>query len=343
MDQVAIDVETGLPDGSCLLEELLREPNAVRALEVIILGAVDGFEEPLALSPSPGLGERVGAALRAAASTHAGQAFRVGGTVYAVLLPPEVAPGAVASTVRATLLLEAAEQLEGLVHGRVTVPLEVPPGREAVRTALARARGRVGAHPRSTARQVRDVLLRLLEERAVPGGRMRRREVVHHAVALGRQLGMGTEDIDHLVRATELQDVGMLALDSSVLRKSAPLTPEDWALIAHHPIVGDRVLSVAPAMAPIARIVRSCYERWDGTGYPDRRRGDDIPLSARIIAVCVAYDAMRSARPYRPALTVEEALRELCRCAGTQFDPRVVTVFLALAGGSEAPAALAVA
>jgi two-component system cell cycle response regulator len=99
------------------------------------------------------------------------------------------------------------------------------------------------------------------------------------------------------------------------------------ALPARAPIVGERILAAAPALAPVGRIVRSTHERWDGTGYPDRLRSEALPLGARVIAVCDAFDAMTSDRPYRRAMPADQALDELRRCAGTQFDPTVVGAF----------------
>ena len=99
--------------------------------------------------------------------------------------------------------------------------------------------------------------------------------------------------------------------------------------MAQHTIIGERIISRIDYLVPIARIIRSAHERWDGTGYPDGHRGEEIPLASRILLVCDAFDAMTTDRPYRGALPVETALSELARHAGTQFDPRVVDVFLA--------------
>ena len=106
-----------------------------------------------------------------------------------------------------------------------------------------------------------------------------------------------------------------------------------------HTIIGDRILGAAPAMRPVAEIVRASHERWDGAGYPDGLAGEQIPLGARIVSVCDAFHAMTTPRPYQRTLTREEALAELRRCAGTQFDPAVVEAFCALA--VEPPAARA--
>jgi HD-GYP domain-containing protein (c-di-GMP phosphodiesterase class II) len=95
-------------------------------------------------------------------------------------------------------------------------------------------------------------------------------------------------------------------------------------------VIGARILGAAPALKPVAALVRASHEAWDGSGYPDNLAGVDIPLGARIVAVCDAFDAMISERPYRQALTEPEALAELRRCAGCQFDPQVVAALCAV-------------
>jgi response regulator RpfG family c-di-GMP phosphodiesterase len=97
-----------------------------------------------------------------------------------------------------------------------------------------------------------------------------------------------------------------------------------------HTVVGERILAAADSMRPVAGLVRSSHERWDGRGYPDGLMGEEIPLGARIVCVCDAFDAMRSRRPYKAPMTVAEAVAELRRCAGSQFDPRVVEVLATL-------------
>jgi HD-GYP domain-containing protein (c-di-GMP phosphodiesterase class II) len=109
-----------------------------------------------------------------------------------------------------------------------------------------------------------------------------------------------------------------------MLHKAGPLDDSEQAFMRQHTIIGERILGVAPALRAVARLVRSSHERWDGQGYPDGLSGTAIPLGARIIAACDAYDAMVSARSYRVPVSHEQALAELARQAGTQFDPDVV-------------------
>jgi HD-GYP domain-containing protein (c-di-GMP phosphodiesterase class II) len=118
-----------------------------------------------------------------------------------------------------------------------------------------------------------------------------------------------------------------MAIPDAILKKPGPLDHEEWEFIRGHTIIGERIVSAAPALAPVAKLIRSSHERFNGTGYPDSLKGDEIPLGARVVAVCDAYDAMIGPRPYRLGLSKDDAISELRRCAGAQFDPVVVDVF----------------
>jgi HD-GYP domain-containing protein (c-di-GMP phosphodiesterase class II) len=153
------------------------------------------------------------------------------------------------------------------------------------------------------------------------------REVGRLAVAVGRRLDLNAEEIDELRRAAELHDIGKAAIPDGILQKPGPLDNREMAFIHKHTLIGERILATAPALAPIARLVRASHERWDGAGYPDGVGGEDIPLGARIVAVCDAFDAMISDRPYASAMPADAAIEELWRVAGSHFDPRVVENF----------------
>jgi HD-GYP domain-containing protein (c-di-GMP phosphodiesterase class II) len=150
------------------------------------------------------------------------------------------------------------------------------------------------------------------------------RIVTYRAISLARRLGLGVAEIDDIALAAELQDIGLLAVPEAVLEKERPLDEPEKAMIRSHTAEGERIISAAPGLAPVAALVGASSEHFDGSGYPDGLVGDAIPLGARIIAVAVAYAAMTSQRPYRTAMSPEEALSELRRCARTQFDPGVV-------------------
>jgi HD-GYP domain-containing protein (c-di-GMP phosphodiesterase class II) len=179
---------------------------------------------------------------------------------------------------------------------------------------------------RSPERQTRDVLLRVVQERN-PELAQRHAEVARLVVAAGERLGLSHDEGTQLRQAAELHDVGKMGIPEEILHKPAPLDAEEWAFVRRHPLIGERIIGAAPALAPAARLVRSTHERFDGSGYPDGLAGEQIPLGARIIAVCDAFAAMTSSRPYAAQRTVPQAIAELRQCAGTQFDPAIVKLF----------------
>jgi HD-GYP domain-containing protein (c-di-GMP phosphodiesterase class II) len=148
--------------------------------------------------------------------------------------------------------------------------------------------------------------------------------VAELSVAVGKRLCFDDGQLEELRVAAELHDVGKLAVPDEVLRKPGPLDGDEWHFIRQHPVVGERILNSSPALQNVARIVRASHEHWDGRGYVDGLVGTQIPLAARIIAVCDAFCAMTAVRPYSRALSRARAIDELRRCAGGQFDPAVV-------------------
>jgi HD-GYP domain-containing protein (c-di-GMP phosphodiesterase class II) len=144
---------------------------------------------------------------------------------------------------------------------------------------------------------------------------------------VARRMDASPDDVSNIRQAAELHDVGKLAIPEEILTKPGSLTGDEWEFVKRHPLIGERILAAAPDFGAAAKLVRSSHERWDGTGYPDRLTGPQIPLGARIISVCDAFDAMTTTRPYAEQLEAEDAVSELVRCAGTQFDPQVVAAF----------------
>lgn len=139
------------------------------------------------------------------------------------------------------------------------------------------------------------------------------------------EVGLAEHEREALTQAAFLHDLGKLSLPESILAKPGPLDEGEWTLVHGHAVVGERILLAAGLRGAVTAFVRSSHERVDGGGHPDALAGDEIPLGARIIAVCDAYDAMTSARPYRPMpMASEVASLELMRASGTQFDAAVV-------------------
>jgi putative nucleotidyltransferase with HDIG domain len=165
--------------------------------------------------------------------------------------------------------------------------------------------------------------------------------VAELAATIGHALGWTAENVEALRLGGLLHDVGKLAISAQVLTKAGPLDADELAAVRAHPVTGVRLLESIDAAKPALACVLFHHERWDGGGYPTGRAGDDIPLDARVLAIADAYDAMTTSRPYRRAFSTNEALGEIVRCAGTQFDPVIATLFVAL--WSEASPAVAAA
>jgi HD-GYP domain-containing protein (c-di-GMP phosphodiesterase class II) len=153
-------------------------------------------------------------------------------------------------------------------------------------------------------------------------------EVVGWSCALGERLRLSLADLLELELGALLHDVGKMRVPDGVLCKPGPLSPSERELVNRHPVWGAELIEQVPGLEPVATIVRFHHERWDGEGYPDGLMHDRIPVASRIVAVCDAYQAMTSARPYRQALPPAAAAYELRAGAGTQFDPALVDCFI---------------
>ena len=152
--------------------------------------------------------------------------------------------------------------------------------------------------------------------------------VVEMSAGVARNLGLRDTEVEWVRSAALLHDIGKVAIPDEILHKPGPLTDEEWVLMKQHPVIGERILRVLPGMGPVARIVRHEHERWDGDGYPDGLAGEDIPIGSRIIIAADTYHAITSDRPYRAARSHDEAIKELTRCAGSQFDPAVTAALI---------------
>ncbi|HJP89420.1 MAG TPA: HD domain-containing phosphohydrolase [Candidatus Limnocylindrales bacterium] len=151
---------------------------------------------------------------------------------------------------------------------------------------------------------------------------------------MARQLalaaGVARQDLRPIVLGAMLHDVGKIGIADTLLNKPGPLTPEEWQVMQRHPLIGETICAPLRGSRVFLPVIRHHHERWDGSGYPDRLRGDAIPLGARIVGLVDAFDAMVHDRPYRLARSVEQALDEIRRLAGRQFDPGLVSAFIPL-------------
>jgi two-component system cell cycle response regulator len=202
--------------------------------------------------------------------------------------------------------------------------------------------GQKNAGRTSATRQSKAVLVRALSERN-PELFTDFQGLAELAESTARRLGLSAEEVEQIGHATELHDIGKVAIPDAILAKPGALDPHEWEFIRRHTLIGERIITAAPALHAVARLVRSSHERWDGTGYPDRLAEQMIPLGARVVGVADAFNAMTSERPYSSATAPALAIYELRRHAGTQFDPVVVEAFCAAWTEHSAAAAGAVA
>lgn len=153
--------------------------------------------------------------------------------------------------------------------------------------------------------------------------------VAKYAMLIATEMALSAKEIETISRACELHDLGKIGIGDSILVKNGPLTDEEWKEIRKHPSIGAQILEPLTFLSDVIELVRQHHEHYDGKGYPEGRRGEDIRLGARIINLADAYEAMRSARSYRKIpLTKEAAVEEIKKHSGTQFDPQVVDAFL---------------
>jgi two-component system, cell cycle response regulator len=260
-----------------------------------------------------------------------GCAYRMGGDEFCILLEPGDEPIQPVVETASAALFEHGEGFSiGTAHGTVRVPDEADTVSAALRVADQRLYSHKNRFQRGSAsEQSENVLVQaLLERHPELGGHVN--DVARLAEEIASRLGVEDAALQDIRRAGVLHDVGKMAVPEAILRKPGELDEQEWEFIRRHTIIGERILRAAPALSGVAKLVRSSHERFDGSGYPDGLRGSEIPLGARIILVCDAFDAMTSERPYAATFSTQEALDELQRCAGTQFDPVVVEAFVAL-------------
>jgi diguanylate cyclase (GGDEF)-like protein len=331
------DPLTGLGNRRKLMQDLearfgIGELTGTDAPATFALFDLDGFKlynDRFGHPAGDALLQRLGGGL-ATSMTGRGEAYRLGGDEFCVIVEAVEAEADLIVAAGAAALAETGDSFEiGASYGTATLPWEADTPAAALLLADQRMYAQKHGGRATASQQVTHVLLRLLAERQPRLGE-HVAEVAALARATARRLGLGEEQIDEIVRAAELHDIGKTAIPDAILDKPGPLTDSEHEFVRGHTVIGERIVSAAQALRPVARLVRHSHERFDGGGYPDGLSAEQIPLGARIIAVCDAFEAMMSPeRAYAPALSSDQAAEELRRCAGSQFDPAVVEAFVA--------------
>jgi diguanylate cyclase (GGDEF)-like protein len=328
------DSLTGLPNRRKLAQDLERELAGVSASKplALVLFDLDGFKDYNDAFGHPAgdaLLARLGRRLRIAVLP-AGEAYRLGGDEFCVLAAAGDQHPERLARLAADALSETGEGFSvGCSYGIALLPEEAATSEAALRLADQRLYAFKRSGRGSAGRQSSDVLLATMHERHSALAE-HNNGVAALAERLAQHLGLPVDQVETIRDAAELHDVGKVAIPDEILSKPGPLTAEEWVFMRQHSVIGERILSAAPSLAQVAKLVRATHERFDGTGYPDALAGDQIPIGARIIAACDALEAMTADRAYRQRVTQRDAIGELERCAGTQFDPAVVAPLVQL-------------
>jgi diguanylate cyclase (GGDEF)-like protein len=328
--EAVTDALTGLGNRRKLILDLERrlgsDQLAPTLLMIFDLDGFKGYNDSFGHPAGDALLARLGRKLSDVGDEHAA-AYRLGGDEFCLVGPAGDDVGSLIDRASSALT----ERGEGFdissSFGAVLLPEEARGPRDALRLADERLYAQKYSRRGETDRTMHAFLEALAERE--PDLQAHLEGVGALAVEIGARLGLRKDELAELSRAAQLHDLGKLAVPDEILSKPGPLDDREWAFIHQHTVVGERILRASPAFRSIAGVVRSSHEGWDGTGYPDGLAGNEIPLASRIIFACDAYAAMTSGRPYRRALTVEEALAELERRAGSQFDPAVARVLCA--------------
>jgi diguanylate cyclase (GGDEF)-like protein len=332
----------GIADGAHLKTALdTTSPERRVLLALYDLNGFKDYNDRFGHPAGDALLERLGTRLRDVAAP-AAHAYRMGGDEFCIL-------AVVDAGVEHGLLLARAhgaltEGGEGFTVSASGGHVLAEPGRTTASAVLRTADERMYASKRSarssSLQQAADVLAAAARERE-PGLALDDDRIARLAELTARELGMDEEGVAHVHHAARLHDVGKLAVPEEILAKPGPLDAAELEFVRTHTLVGERIAAAAPALAPVARLIRSSHERWDGGGYPDGLAGEEIALGARVVFACDAFEAMTSDRAWRPAMGAAAALAELLRNAGTQFDPAVVLALAAALAREDDASALA--
>jgi two-component system cell cycle response regulator len=325
------DALTGLGNRRMLLADLQRQAQALSSdyPSLLILLDLNGFKnynDTFGHPAGDALLARLANALTEAVKSFGGRAYRPGGDEFCVIAADASQRGALERAATRALCETGKGFAISTAFGSVLIPNDAASATEAMRAADIAMYAQKTSERHTAGRQSTDVLLSALTEHHPDLGD-HLTGVTELVQALARELDIDGEELSQLCDAAALHDIGKVAIPDSIINKPTGLTHDEWVLMHQHTLIGERIITSAPALRGAAPLVRSSHEAFDGTGYPDGLVGEAIPLGARVIAICDSFDAMISNRSYSSASTVDGALAEIQRCAGTQFDPAVVAAF----------------
>ena len=322
---------TGLGNRRILLADLDRQAKTVSSAHpsLLVLLDLNGFKnynDTFGHPAGDALLARLANALTDAVEPFGARAYRPGGDEFCVIAADASQRNALERAATRALYETGKGFVISTAFGSVVIPNDAANATEAMRAADIAMYAQKSSGRATAGRQSTDVLLSALTEHHPDLGD-HLAGVTELVQAIARHLDIDGDQFSQLRDAAALHDIGKIAIPDSIINKPAELTSAEWGLMRQHTLIGERIVTSAPALRAVAPIVRSTHEAFDGSGYPDGLAGEAIPLEARVIAVCDAFDAMISDRSYSPAITIDDALAELRRCAGTQFDPAIVTAF----------------
>ena len=333
--ELSTDPLTGLRNRRALMEDLPRvcqraSEEAPAFLWFFDLNGFKRYNDSFGHVAGDALLARLGDRLRTALQS-SGTVYRLGGDEFCVLIATRVNdPHALFQEAREALTEHGGAFTVSASAGAVEIPRETSEPTQALRLADQHMyREKIGSRD-GAAELITSVLHAALAQRHPDLGE-HSDDVAGDVEMLARTVGLDANTIDLVVKAGDLHDVGKLGIPDEIIAKPGPLSAQEWEFMRQHTVMGEQIIAAAgPSLTRMGPLVRASHERWDGKGYPDGLAGREIPLGARIITICDSFRAMLDDRVYKDAMSVSDALAELRRCAGTQFDPDLVEIFCRL-------------
>jgi diguanylate cyclase (GGDEF)-like protein len=330
--ELSTDSLTGLRNRRALMEDLPRACESADESHPAFLWYFDlnGFKrynDSFGHVAGDALLARLGSRMAEAIGRH-GSCYRLGGDEFCALLSgPVDDPHALFLTAREALSERGGAFAVTASAGAVEIPREASDPTQALRLADQRMYRQKGTSKRGAAELITAALHAALAQRH-PDLDEHSNDVVGVVEKLARTVGLNESDVDVVMKAGDLHDIGKLGIPDEIISKPGPLNNQEWEFMKQHTVMGEQIIAAAgPSLEPVCPLVRGSHERWDGTGYPDGLAGEEIPLGARIIAICDSFSVMMTTRAYTEAMSLEDAIAELRRCGGSQFDPKLVEIF----------------